>query len=311
MIISASRRTDIPAFYSEWFINRINDGYLMTRNPMNKYQVGKINLNPELIDCIVFWSKNPANMIPKLNQLKDYNYYFQFTLNPYPRYIEKGLPPLSELIDTFKRLSDKIGSKRVIWRYDPILLTDEISVDYHRREFEKLASALQNYTSRCVISFIDMYKKCDRNLKPITIRNMTSNDMRMVGYSFSQIAKTYNIEVETCAELINLQDMGIRHGKCIDDKLIEKIIQKPLDVKKDKNQRLECGCVSSIDIGAYNTCPHHCLYCYANFNYEMVEKNRKLHDVNSPFMIGNNHEKDKVTERKMKSLVSLEKDWWD
>lgn len=283
----------------------------MTRNPMNKYQVSKIILNPKVVDCIVFWTKNPVTMITKLDLLKDYTYYFQFTLNPYPRYIEQRLPQISELINTFKKLSDKIGSKRVIWRYDPILLTDQISIDYHRREFEKLASTLRGYTNKCVISFLDMYKKSDRNLKPITIKNMTNRDMRSIGYSFVQIARFNNMEIETCAELIDLQDIGIRHGKCIDDKLIGKLINMPLIVSKDKNQRLECGCVSSIDIGGYNTCPHHCLYCYANYNYDIVEKNRKEHDVNSPFIIGNSIAQDKVTVRKMKSLVSTEKDWWD
>ncbi len=311
MIISASRRTDIPAFYSEWFMNRIKAGYIMSRNPMNFYQVSKISLDPKVVDCIVFWTKNPAKMMQHLSYLDEmnYKYYFQFTLNPYPRYIEKELPDHLALINIFKDLSKKIGKEKVVWRYDPIFLTDRISINYHLKAFEKLAHHLSGYTERCVISFIDMYKKCERNLKSLNVLDMDESQMREIAGHFARIGKKYGIQLETCAEAIDLDELGIKHGKCIDDKLISKIIGFPLDIKKDKNQRPECGCVSSIDVGAYNSCAHHCLYCYANYNYETVEKNRKEHDVNSPFLIGNSSEKDKVTERKMNSYVADVDDW--
>jgi hypothetical protein len=158
MIISCSRRTDVPAFYSDWFFNRLSEGYVLVLNPMNARQVRNVSLALPDVDCIVFWTKNPAPMLDRLHLLKDYPKYFQFTLTPYDRDVEPNLPPKSELIDTLLRLSDKIGKKRIIWRYDPVLLTDKISIDYHVDHFGDLAKRLSGYTERCVISFIDMYR---------------------------------------------------------------------------------------------------------------------------------------------------------
>ena len=158
MILSVSRRTDIPAFYSEWFFNRIKEGYVCVRNPMNIHQISKIALTPNLIDCIVFWSKNPYPMLSRLDELKDYMYYFQFTINPYDTVLEQQVPGKKHVIETFKRLSDLISPDRVIWRYDPIILTDTISVDYHIKYFEELAKRLHTYTKTCIISFLDLYK---------------------------------------------------------------------------------------------------------------------------------------------------------
>lgn len=159
MILSVSRRTDIPAFYSSWFFNRIKEGFVYVRNPMNMHRVSKIMLTPQQIDCIVFWSKNPKPMIGRLHELEAYDYYFQFTINPYDTLLEKYVPKKRKVIDTFRALSDIIGPHRVIWRYDPILFTDSIGLNYHREYFAKLAKLLAGYTNRCAISFIDNYKK--------------------------------------------------------------------------------------------------------------------------------------------------------
>lgn len=303
MIISASRRTDIPAFYSEWFFNRIKEGYVLVRNPMNYYQVSKISLRPDVVDCIVFWTKNPKNMIDNLDLLSDYNYYFQFTLNSYDKTIERNIPKKAHIIDTFRTLSQKIGSNRVIWRYDPILLTDKFTKDYHYKYFEYLASKLNGYTDKCVISFLDLYTKTQRNLKNLNIQPIKKEDMKEIAIKLVEIAKKYNLTIETCSEEIDLADIGIKHGKCIDDKLISEILGVNLNIEKDKNQREICGCVSSIDIGAYNTCNHNCLYCYANYSEKTVKKNIEGHNSNSPFIIGDSNENDKIKERKMKSFM--------
>lgn len=303
MILSVSRRTDIPAFYSEWFFNRIKEGYVYVRNPMNIHQVSRIKLSPDVIDCIVFWSKNPSPMLNRLHELDGYMYYFQFTINPYDMGIEQNVPTKNRIIETFKELAYKIGPERVIWRYDPIILTDNITLDYHIRYFEEIAKRLQGYTKTCVISFLDLYKKTERNLRNSSARELAQSEMLKIATHISHIAHRYGITVQSCAEKIELDCIGIRHGHCIDSVLIEDLLGVKLVVSKDKNQRPECGCVQSIDIGEYNTCGHNCKYCYANFNGQKVQEKVRLHDPNSPLLIGNIKPDDKITERKIFSFI--------
>ena len=302
MILSVSRRTDIPAFYSEWFFNRIKAGYVDVRNPMSIHQVSRVSLNPDAVDCIVFWSKNPKPMLARLDELKEYKYYFQYTINPYDKQIEAKVPAKANVIETFRKLAEKIGSKNVIWRYDPILLTEQITTDYHKRYFEELAKRLTGYTERCVISFVDLYKNTQTNTRPLGLKELSSKDMEILAAKLAQIAGGYGMEVVSCAESIDLKKQGIEHGCCIDRRLVEEICDYKIDVKKDKNQRKECGCVESIDIGAYNTCPHACAYCYANFNTEKVESQSQKHIPTSSLLIGELGENDVVKERKVKSL---------
>ena len=299
MILSVSRRTDIPAFYSEWFFNRIKEGFVDVRNPMNIHQVSRIKITPEVVDCIVFWTKNPKMMLSRLDELKDYKYYFQFTINPYDKQIESGVPVKAEVIETFKELSKKIGADKVIWRFDPILITDKIDVAYHIKYFEELAKRLEGYTTRCVISFVDLYKKTVTNTKPLNMREPNENEMRLLAENLVGIAKKHNMQVLSCAENINLEAQGVEHGCCIDPHLIEEICGYNIEVKKDKKQRKECGCVESIDIGAYNTCCHVCAYCYANFNNEKVKNQSSRHIKTSSLLTGELTEEDVVKERKV------------
>lgn len=304
MIISASRRTDIPAFYSEWFLNRIKAGFVDVRNPMNHRQISRIPLNTDVVDCIVFWSKNPLPLLSKLNQLSGYKYYFQFTINPYDISIENNVSKKTSIISTFKKLSDLIGPDRVVWRYDPILMTEKIDTLYHLKYYEEIASRLENYTHRCVISFVDLYKKTASNTKAFGVREPSCGEMRIIAQRIAQIAESNNITIQSCSEKIDLSDIRIMHGHCIDKSLIESIIGYPIDVKKDPNQRNECGCIQSIDIGAYNTCTHGCKYCYANFNDKMVTSQVQRHCPNSSLLIGEISPEDKVTEKKVSSLRS-------
>ena len=269
MILSVSRRTDIPNYYSDWFVNRIKEGFLYVRNPMNAHQISKIDLSPDVVDCIVFWTKNPANMLEKLEYLKDYIYYFQFTLTGYGKDIEPNLPDKrKELIPTFK----------------------------------EIANSLADYTERVVISFVDLYTKTQRNTKKLDIRQMTSDEMISMAAQMAQIASKYNLVVESCAEQIDLQKVGVQHGSCIDKKLVEKILGCKLIVEKDKNQREACGCFESVEVGAYNTCLNGCKYCYANFNDEKVKENVRLYNQTSPLLCGNINLEDKITDRKVKSF---------
>lgn len=298
MILSVSRRTDIPAFYSDWFYQRLKEGHVYIRNPMNIHQISKVAINTDVVDCIVFWSKNPMPMLARLNELKQFNYYFQFTVNPYNHDLEQHVPKKEVIIETFKKLADRIGRKRMIWRYDPILFTNEIDLNYHVKYFEELAKRLSPFTKRCTISFVDFYKKTERNLKETTARELTDTEIHSIARQLVQIANHYNIEIQTCSEKIELTEYGIEHGRCVDHKVVEELLGFKINTKKDKNQRKECGCIESIDIGEYNTCGHTCLYCYANFNKEVVSKKQKNHDPSSPLLIGQVEEKDNVVERK-------------
>ncbi len=302
MIISVSRRTDIPAFYSEWFFNRLKEGFVYVENPMNPKQVSKVILSPDTVDCFVFWTKNPKPMLKHLDKLKDYKYYFQVTITGYNKEVEKGICNKNDIIETFKEISGKIGKEKVILRYDPIFLSSEYTIEYHIKAFRKLCSKLKGYTNKCVISFIDLYKKTERNIKPLNIINMTIDDINYIAKEFSKIALEYDIKLETCSEGYDLTSYGIEKGKCIDDKLISSIIGYEVNVKKDDTQRDVCGCVKSIDIGQYNTCKHHCLYCYANFNSMLVDLNFKQHNKNYPLLVGEVRRDAKITLRTMKSI---------
>ncbi len=286
MIISCSRRSDIPAFYSDWFFNRLRSGYVQVRNPMNPKQVRRISLAPADVDCLVFWTKDPAPMRKRLQLLNDFTFYFQFTLTPYGRDIEPHLPPKDEIADTFLTLSDKIGKERLIWRYDPILLSESISIGYHTDHFGKMARQLSGHTEKCIISFIDMYRHINSRMSGLSVRPPAESEMRTLAQNIGRIARGFGIKVETCAEQIDLFDLGIEHGKCIDDRLISKLTGTKLNIGKDKYQRELCGCAASVEIGEYNTCGHLCQYCYANVSKKKIERNRSLHNVQSPLLGG-------------------------
>lgn len=303
MILSASRRTDIPAFYAPWFMNRLKDGFVLVRNPMNYHQVSKISLDPKVVDCIVFWTKNAEPLLPYIDKISQkYAFYFQYTLNAYDNDIEPVTCKLQDKINIFQKLSKKIGKEKIIWRYDPILITSQYSIQWHIEQFKNIAEQLHSYTEQCVFSFIDLYDKTKENLREVNIFTPTNQEMNLLAKNFSDVTHKYGLMIKTCAEEINLDQYGIQHGRCIDPELISKIIKGPISAKKDKNQRDICGCVESIDIGQYNTCRHGCKYCYANFNPQSVCTFSKQHDVTSPLLVGRLEPTDKVTDRKVKSL---------
>lgn len=303
MILSASRRTDIPNYYSEWFYNRIKEGFVYVRNPMNAHQISKINLSPDVVDCVVFWTKNPEPMINRLDELNDYKYYFQFTLTGYGQDIEQYIPNKKEtIIPVFQKLSNKVGYERVIWRYDPIIVNRIYNEEYHLNTFNQIAKKLSGYTNKCVISFVDIYEKIKRNMESIQSFPLTEERLYAFAGKLYNIAKQNHMIIASCAESIDLSSCGIEHNSCIDKGLIEKITGFKIKSAKDKNQREPCGCIESIDIGAYNTCKNGCKYCYANFNRQSVIKNIEKYDVNSPLLCGTVSENDKITEKKSSSL---------
>ena len=296
MIISASRRTDIPAFYTKWFMNRIRQGSCVVGNPFNSSQRYCVDLAPDAVDAIVFWSKNPAPLIPHLGELDDmgYRYYFQLTICNYPRDIEQYLPPLPERIATAVELARRIGPRRVIWRYDPIIISSRTDAQFHRREFASLASALEGSTTRVVVSLMDFYGKVERNLVEALEcqgwefgRTTGADDhTRELLRGLCDEARAHGLEIQSCAEAVDMSDLGISHGKCIDDDLIRSIWGIEVDGSKDPGQRSACGCAPSRDIGANNTCIHGCRYCYATTSHRSALSRHASHDPGSPDLAG-------------------------
>lgn len=303
MIISASRRTDISTYYSEWFFNRLREGYVLVRNPMNARQISRISLSPEAVDGIVFWTKNPVPMLSRLGELEPYPYYFQFTLTAYGRDVEPNLPGKNGvLIPAFQELSRMAGRERVVWRYDPIFLSDRYTVEYHCRYFRVLAAKLGEYTEKCTVSFLDFYRSTARNMRSLHIREMTAAQQREMMERFSEIAGEYGLYIDTCSEAISLEDLGVSHASCVDRERLERIGGYRLNVGRDRNQRKECGCAASVDIGAYDTCGNGCLYCYATDSPPRAAERVRAHRPDSLILFGTVGPEDVIREREAVSL---------
>ncbi len=286
MIISASRRTDIPAFYSEWFFERIRAGAVLVANPLYPQQIRSIPLTPEQVDCLVFWTKNPRPMLSRLAELDGYPYYFHFTLNPYDRAIEVNLPKLSERIDTLLELAERLGRGRIVWRYDPIVFTAELGVDYHLEQFSFLARQIGPAVDQCMISFLDFYRKTVRNMRELQPREPQPDEIERLAGGMAAIAATDGFRIDTCCEAVDLAAYGIEHGRCIDAGRIQGLTGQPLRLRKVKAAREYCGCAPAVDIGAYNTCPHLCRYCYANTNPGQVAAQVARYDPQAPLLCG-------------------------
>ena len=310
VIISVSRSTDIPAFYADWFVGRLKKGWCAWINPFNQKNY-RVSFNKTRM--IVFWSKNPKPMFERLDEIESVgykNYYFQFTLNDYDaERLEPNVPPVAERIDTFRHLADKIGKERVIWRFDPLLLSNEISIDVLLERIGNIGRQLKGYTEKLVFSFIDIasYRKVQNNLAGFGIREFSAEEQVRFAKGLADLNKEFDFELATCGELADLSEHGIKHNKCVDDELMIRLFHddaKLMDFigaeydmfegwqikksRKDKGQRKACGCIVSKDIGTYNTCPHLCRYCYANNNADQVLRNYRLHKENamSEMLIG-------------------------
>ena len=298
MIISASRRTDIPAFYSEWFMNRIRAGYCTVPNPFNRNQISRVNLGPQDVDVIVFWTRNPRPLFRHLDELdrRGYRYYFQYTIMNNPRAIDPKSPSMEASIKTFRELADRVGTQRVIWRYDPIVLTEVTSPEFHASNHALIAEALTGATERNVISVVDIYKKAMKRLRDLRQQGVVVDDMKQnalpeaVGSMFEQLAMTASgsgMRIFSCAEELDLCHYGILPGKCVDDDYIARIFGLQLKVKKDSGQREECGCVASKDVGIYDTCLYGCQYCYATSSFDTAKRNHASdHFDDSPSLLG-------------------------
>lgn len=301
MIINTGQRTDIPAFYAPWFANRLREGFVCVRNPYYPEQVSRYRLDPSVVDCIGFCTKNPAPMFPYMDLLKDYGQYWFVTITPYARDIEPNVKDKHELLEDFKKLSGIVGVNSVGWRYDPIFVTDKYSMEYHLRAFEKIAAALDGYTKTAVISFIDLYAKVKRNFPEA--REVTKEQRLALGKEMIKIAAAHGMTLKPCAEGDDLAPYGADCGGCMRIGDYEKAIGKKLNAPKKKGARAECACYLSCDIGAYNTCKHLCKYCYANAEPSVVLAQSRRHDPTSPFLIGNYEKDDVINDVPQKSWI--------
>jgi hypothetical protein len=284
--------------YSKWFLNRLEAGFVMVPNPRVPGRLGRVELSPGNVDCIVFWTKNPAPMLDKLNRIEamGYTFYFQFTLTPYEKNVERNLPPKAALINTFKELGKHLGTERLVWRYDPILIDALHSVHWHHEHFHELCEKLSPFTKRCVLSFLDPYRHITGHFHEVQ-----REDILVIASDFSRTVKKYDLALFTCAEEIDLSEYEIGHSACIDPELITQILGCDIRTKKDAAQRPACMCAESVDIGVYDTCINDCAYCYAVTSPETALRRFRNHDPDAPMITGYPTGSEIITDRTTKS----------
>lgn len=303
MILFISGRCDIPAFFSPWFFRRLEEGYVDVRNPFDPHQISRILLRQDQIDAMLFCTKNPAPMLKRLSEIP-FPFLFHVTFTPYHQDIEPYVRDKESIIRSIKELSMLIGKKRVVLRYDPILLNERYTPLYHARAFEKVCRELGPYVERIILSFLDMYKNTRKHASSLGLHSLSDSEMKTVGRLLGEIAETYHIPLQTCAEAFDLEEFGITKGRCIDRKELEELAGHALAVGS-RGVRKECGCLESVDIGDYNCCPHECRYCYANYDSARIQSRMLLHDVNSSVLLGHIGEKDRITLRRQKGVHQL------
>ena len=301
MIINTGQRTDIPAFYSEWFMNRINAGFCYVRNPYFPKQVTKYILDPSVVDVLVFCTKNPTPMLKYMDNLKKFRMFWFVTITPYGNDIEVNVPDKKQIIESFKKLSLIIGKEKIHLRYDPIIINDEWNVEKHIKAFRRLLTLLRGYTNSVTISFLDIFDKVKKNASDL--KAPTKSEEESLIKAFIPIAKENGMTLRLCLEDNNYQKYGITTNGCMTKEVIEDALSITLN-KNIKGQRKGCNCLITNDIGQYNTCLHNCRYCYANYSYDLVKRNYKNHDKNSPLLIGNIEDDDIIKEAKMESYIN-------
>lgn len=302
MIINTGGRTDTVQYYTEWLLNRFSEGYALSRNPLFPKKISRYELDPDTVDCVVFCSKNYKPILPRLHEITDrFNTYFFYTITAYGVDLEPGVPSIQESINTLKSLSDMVGKQRITWRYDPILLTKKYTIDYHRETFEYMASELAPYVDRCVFSFVEMYKKVELNMAEII--PLTREDIEQLAQLLGSIAQKHQIALQICGTDEGFTRYGIQKAGCMTLEVLGHASGVTFKNLKHKGMRHGCHCIESRDIGAYETCPNGCKYCYANKDPRKAAENYKLHDPHSPLLLGWVNEDDEIKQSIQKSFL--------
>ena len=295
MIICASRRTDIPAFHSEWMMNRLRAGSVLVRNPMSRNLVHRIDLSRSNVDCIVFITKDPGPMVPYLREIGSmgHMYVFQVTLIPYGRSIEPGVRSKGDINDSCIEISDRIGRDRMSWRYDLVIFNGTMGLEYHRRKFIMLCGEASKWTDRCIFSFVDTYGKLSRFQEQGVIRSMTKQEMLSFARMASKVSDEYGISLTHCCSKLDLEEFGIQRRGCLDKEMMRSL-NIPYETM-DTPLREGCRCVKSIDIGEYDTCDHGCIYCYANRS-DPTRRLQRIYDPDSEILWGEITQRDSIKE---------------
>lgn len=300
MILSIDFRTDIPAFYSEWILNRFKEGYLMFRNPAVPTTVHKVILDKQHIEGIIWCSKDYLPILSRLHEITDkFSSVFHYTITGYGKDIEPNVPSLDQSIYTFKELSERYNKEKVIWRFDPIFYCKDFGETQTLERFENICKELHDYTDRVVVNFVSPYEKVKRHLpEMITLQPLMKKVLllNMLG-----VCKRYDFKLQTCGNGLQFKDLqGIEVTGCLDEHALNLMGIYP----KSKNKATDWGCLCypNTSVGVYNTCLHKCKYCYASADFDMCDKNYAQHDPNSPLLIGNIGPNDNIIEMKPKLL---------
>lgn len=301
MIINTGARTDTVQYYSKWLLRRFSEGYVLTRNPLFPNKVTRYELTPDKVDCVIFCSKNYKPILPRLHEIYDrFNTYFHYTITAYGKDIEPGVPSIEQSIETLIELSKMVGKNRVAWRYDPVLLTKEYTIKRHIETFEKMAKALAPYIDRCIFSFVEMYKKLKVNMPEII--ELCDQDKDRLANALGSIAQKNGIYIQTCGTNGDYTKYGIHASGCMTLEILSKANGVLFKNLKHKGMRQGCHCIESRDIGLYDTCLNGCKYCYANTRPQKAWDNYKLHDPNSPLLLGELKETDVLQQGVQKSF---------
>lgn len=294
MILNVSGRTDIVAFYTDWFMNRYHEGFVDVRNPFNHNLVSRIDFSD--VDAILFCTKNPIPILNKINEINK-PIIFHVTLTPYKKDIEPNVPPKGEIVEAIKKLSKIIGKDNLVIRYDPIFISAKYTLDYHIKAFENLCSLLDGYVSKILISFLDDYKNVRKNKKVLNFKELEESDYKAIGENFSASALKHHMIVHTCFEDRNLTEYGFSKDECLSHELAYKLTGKVYKKEWKARKEGKCHCVQMVDIGVYNSCKHFCKYCYANYDEKQVQDNFINHDPNSSLLVGKLNESDIIKKR--------------
>ena len=301
MILHTGMRTDIPAFYTPWFLNRLREGFVLVRNPFDPSAVTRYRLEPSVVDLLCFCTKNPAPMLPHLAALDPFGQYWFVTITPYGRDIEPNVPPKEQVLESFLRLSEKLGPHRVAWRYDPILLDETYTLQRHLDDFTRMAETLKGATDACIISFVDLYEKVKRNFP--TLKPVGPEERLLLAGRMAEIAGSCGMQLRPCGEGSELAAVGADTSGCMTIPIFEKALGERLRVPRYQPQRKECACYLGSDIGAYHSCIHLCRYCYANDDAALARYNHRRHDPSSPFLIGGPMPGDRIRDAKQESWI--------
>ena len=301
MIINTGARTDTVQYYTEWLLNRFSEGYVLSRNPLFPNKVTRYELTPDKVDCVVFCSKNYKPILPRLHEITDrFNTYFHYTITAYGKDIEPGVPDIEESMKTLILLSNQVGRQRVSWRYDPVLLTPKYTIQRHLETFEHMAQTLSPYIDRCIFSFVEMYKKLEYNMPEII--PLSAEDMDKLAKGLGTAAKKYGMHIQTCGTNGDFSHYGIHSSGCMTLDILGAANGIEFKNLRHKGMRQGCHCIESRDIGAYDTCMNGCKYCYANKNPHKAFDNFKLHDPNSPLLLGNVKPDDTIVQGAQKTF---------